>query len=162
MTILDSSTLIPLARTGNLDLLNQLRELKATPKIKKEVIEQGKGRKGTSELKKLFKNIQTKKIDTEKTQETAELEGITKADASLILLAQQENEVLLTNDKALIQIARMKNIECHWLTTLILKSVENNHIDKEEAKEILYNLVQEGMNLKNQVYSKIIKEIDKM
>lgn len=162
MTILDSSALIPLARTGNLNLLNQLEQLKTTPEIRKEVLEQGKGKKGTSELKKLFEKVEVKETNSKKAEEIVKLEGITKADASLTLLAEKEEEVLLSNDKALIQIARMKNIECYWLTTLILISVKKGILSKDEAKEILYNLVQEGMNLKNNVYTKIMREIDKM
>ncbi len=162
MVVIDSSALIPLARTGNLNLLKQFKELKTTSEIKEEVIDQGKGKKGTSDLKRYFKNIEIKEVNTKETEELAELEGVTKADASLILLAQQEDEVLLTNDKVLIQITRMKNTKYYWLTTLILKSIKNRHISRDEGKQILYELVQEGMNLKNQVYAKILRKIDEM
>lgn len=164
MVVVDSSALIPLAKTGNLKLIMKtFKKVKTTTEIYKEVVEEGKGKTGTSEIKQAFEEwIETKEIKNNMVDEISKLEGIEKADASIILLAEHEKEILLSNDRALIQAARAMGVECYWLTTLLLKCTKEKHITKKEAKEILYSLVEEGMNLRSGVYAKILKEIDKL
>ncbi len=84
-----------------------------------------------------------------------------RTDASLLLEAKQNNKGLLTNDKTLIRVAETRGITTLWVTTLILKHVKEGSITKEEAKELLYKLIETGMNLNSKVYSKILKKIDK-
>lgn len=91
----------------------------------------------------------------------SKLEGIEKQDASIILLAKEKQEILLSNDCALIIVARSKGIECWWLTTFLLHCLKKNLITKKQAKEILFELVESGMRLDNAVYSAILLEIEK-
>lgn len=164
MVVVDSSALIPLARTGRLNLIRKAFEkAKTTREVYKETVEQGKGKQGTSELKTAFDTwLQIEKTDEEGAEEVSQLEGIEKADAGIILLAEKESEKLLANDRALIQVARSRNVNCYWLTTLLLKCIKEEIINKGEGKDILYELVKEGMNLQNRVYARILKEIEKL
>ena len=159
MAVVDSSVLIPLSRVNKLHLLKKyFKEITITQDIYDEV----KTGIGASEIEKACK--QWIKID--KTKNIAEIsdiaksDGIEKADASIILLAKETKKILLSNDYALIMIARSKGIECWWLTTFILRCLKNKVISKKEAKQILFELVEAGMRLDNAVYAAILNEID--
>ncbi|MFW6196902.1 MAG: hypothetical protein ACOC5D_06170 [Thermoplasmatota archaeon] len=162
MVVVDSSVLIPLSKIGRLELIKRnFDEIITTEDDFKEVVVEGKGKKGTSNIKESFENwISVKKVDTDKAKDIAEMEGIATADASLLLLVEkvQNGPILLTNDRALILVAKSRNIEYYWLTTLILKSVRDGLISDVKGKELLDDLVDVGMNLDTRVYSKIIKK----
>lgn len=87
------------------------------------------------------------------------LEGIAVADASVTLLADEEGTALLANDKALIEVARSHGVECWWVTTVLLKCVNDGIVTSTEASDVLYDLVNEGMNLHPKVQRKF-DEID--
>ncbi len=77
------------------------------------------------------------------------------------MLAKEEEDILLCNDYALVIVARSKGIECWWLTTFILRCIEKKVMPKEEAKQTLFELVESGMRLSNEVYSAILTEMDR-
>lgn len=160
MAAVDSSALIHLSRIGKLSLLKRFfGNIKITTDVYEEI---KAGTIGVSEIEKASKNwilIKDPKNYGE-INEMSRLEGIEKADASLILLAQEKQDILLSNDFALIMTARSKGIECWWLTTFILRCLERKIIMKKEAKEILFDLIQAGMRLSNDVYTAILNEID--
>ncbi len=162
MVVVDSSVLIPLSKIGKLELIkDSFEKVITTGYIYSEVVEEGKGRKGTSKIKDCFERwIEVKTVDRQMSEDIAELEGINIADASLLILAEDTSSILLTNDRALIMIAKTRNIEYYWLTTLILKSTKEGRLETVEGKAILGDLVDAGMNLKPQVYSRILKILD--
>lgn len=163
MVVVDSSALIPLARAGKLELIEKVyEEIHAPEEVYRETVEEGKGKQGTAELKEFFQDIDLSRSKDERIENIAEMEGVAKADVSVVLLAERKNEVLLANDRGLIDFARMRQVETDWVTTLILRAVKENVLDKEGGKEALYNLVDSGMNLKNKVYSRILREIDSL
>lgn len=162
MVVIDSSVLIPLSRVGSLDLVREVfEEVITTEDIYTEVVEEGKGKKGTSKIKESFETwISKREVDRERAEKIASLEDITPADASLLILSEKTSSILLTNDKPLILVAKSRGIEYYWLTTLLLKAAKDGILERSESKELLEELVQAGMNLKPQVYSKILKKID--
>lgn len=162
MVVVDSSVLIPLSRTGKLSLLKIFfKKIRITNDIYEEM---KAGSTGVSEIEKACKDwiLLNEPKNLEKINGISRLEGIEKADASIILLAEEKQDILLSNDFALIAIARSKGIECWWLTTFLLRCLERKIITKKEAKQALFDLVQEGMRLSNDVYSAILKEIEGM
>ncbi len=162
MVVIDSSVLIPLSKIGQLELIrDNFEEVITTEYVYDEVVEEGRGRKGTWKIKGSFEEwIEIKAVDRGVARDIAEFEGITAADASLLILAEGTSSVLLTNDRALIMIAKTRNIEYYWLTTLILKSTKEGKIKATEGKAILTDLVDAGMNLKPRVYSRILLILD--
>jgi len=163
MVVVDSSGLIPLAKTGWLKLIrDNFNEIITTDHIYNETVVQGKGMEGTSEIKKAFDGwIEIEKVDIIYSKELADIEGIAVADASLLILAEKRKDILLSNDRALILAGRAKNIECYWITSLLLKSLKEGMINRNEAKDILFDLVDAGMNLRNSVFARLLKVIDK-
>ena len=160
MAVVDSSVLIHLSRIGKLTLLKKFfKKISITQEIYDEV---KAGHTGASEIDKACKDwisiSQPKNF--EEVNNVSKTESIEKADASIILLAKERKDILLSNDFALIMTARSKNIECWWLTGFLLRCLKKNIIEKKEAKQILFDLVQAGMRLSNDVYAAILKEIE--
>lgn len=162
MVVVDSSALIPLARIGRLSLLCQVFEKVHTPKhVYKETVLQGKGKRGTSILKEAFNTwIATETVADPLPKEIAELEGIATPDASVIVMAERHEDMLLANDKALIQVARSRGVQCYWLTTFLLHCVRRDILSTKEGKQFLHDLIQEDMTLSTKVYARLLQEIE--
>lgn len=160
--IVDSSVLIHLSRVGKLHLLKELGEIKITEDVYIETVKDAKGREGSSSIGNACSSWISiiKMEDEERIREVAEQEGIENTDASLILLAEERKEILVSNDYCLIRATRSRGIECWWLTTLLLKAVKGKKIKKEEAKQILLDLIESGMRLGIEVYTAILKKLD--
>jgi len=159
---IDSPPLIHLSKIGRLDMLESY-ELITTESVREEVIIEGKA--GVSRLKELFKrievvNLSEKDIDT--ASSIAKTEGVHQADAELLLLANRKNCSLLTNDRALVLVARSLRIKVWWVTTLILNLVREKKLSKEVGKDILDDLIMSGMKIETSVYIRILREIEMM
>jgi len=161
MVIVDTSVLIPLLKIGKINLLKKFfNKIIITKEVEKE-IETGKiGVSEFEEANKLW--IEIKEENSEKAEKLANVEDIEKTDASIILIAKDQKDIILSNDYALITVAKSKNIECWWLTTFIIKILKKKIITKKEAKEIMSDLIKAGMRLKNEIYVAILDEIDKI
>ena len=157
MVVLDSSALIPLAWVGRLDLVSAtFEEIHTTEDVRAEVLVEGK--RGTAALDALFEGVAVHETPSE-ADGVASLEGVAVADASVILLADEEGEVLLANDKGLIEVARSHGVECWWVTTLLLGCAKSGVLTAEEATDLLYDLVDEGMNLHPKVYTQVQRKL---
>jgi len=159
---IDSSPLIHLSKIGRLDILESY-ELITTESVREEVIVEGKA--GVSRLKELFKRVEVIKLsgeDIDTASSIAKSEDVHQADAELLLLAKMRNCTLLTNDRALVLLARSLGIKVWWVTTLILNIVKEGRLSKEEGKDILDDLIMSGMKIETSVYIRILREIEMM
>jgi len=157
---IDSSPLIHLSKIGRLDILESY-ELITTVSVQEEVIVEGKA--GVSRLKELFKRVEVVKLseeDIDIASSIAKSEGVHQADAELLLLAKKKNCTLLTNDRALVLLARSWEIKVWWVTTLILNIVKEKRLSKEEGKDVLDELIMSGMTIETSVYIRILREIE--
>lgn len=161
MVVADSSVLILLSRINKLALLKKY--FKQTM-ISQDIYDEVKIGVGASEIEKACKRwIRIgKPKDFNEIDNISKSEDIEKADASIIVLAKEKQEILISNDYALIMVARSKGIECWWLTTFLLRCLKKKIITKKEAKQILFDLVEVGMRLDNAVYAAILSEIENM
>ncbi len=157
MVVVDSSALIPLARVGRLDLISTAFEtVRTTRAVKDEVLVEGK--RGTAALDTFFEQVTVAETPAE-AGEIAKLEGIAVGDASVLIQAVETNEQLLANDKVLTTVAQSHGVECWWVTTLLLRCAKTGELTADEAKDVLYNLVNEGINLNPAVYTQIQKKL---
>ncbi|WP_251342091.1 hypothetical protein [Haloplanus halophilus] len=157
MVVVDSSALIPLAWVGRLDLIpTAFDEVRTTEEIRAEVLTEGK--RGTATLEGFLADVTVHDTPT-RSENVASMEGIAVADASVILLAEDDEEILLANDKGPIEVARSHGVECWWVTTLLLSCTKNGDLTADEATDLLYDLVDEGMNLHPKVYSQVQKKL---
>jgi predicted nucleic acid-binding protein len=160
MIVADSSVLIHLSRIGKLDLLREyFKKILITPAVYDEI----KEGVGASEITKACNEwITVVEPTTKDIERIANAEGIEKADASVIMLAKEQGKILISNDYALIAVAKSKGVDCWWLTTLLLNCIKQKILSKKEAKKPLLDLVKTGMHLNNAVYAAILNEIDQL
>lgn len=160
MVVVDSSALIPLAWVGRLDLITEtFGQVHTSEEIPDEVLVEGKP--GTTALQAFLEDGSVHSTPA-KAESVAELEGIAVGDASVILLAKHLSEVLLANDKGLIEVARTQGIECWWVTTLLLRATKEGTRTGDEASDLLYDLVDSGMNLHPKVYTRVQGAFDEL
>lgn len=157
MVVVDSSALIPLAWVGRLDLIDdRFDALHTTTAVRSEVLVEGKP--GTAALDSFLDDVVLHDPAPE-AESIAELEGVARADASVIVLARERDELLLANDRGLIDAAETQSVECWWVTTLLLASVKDGTLTGEGAADVLYDLVDEGMNLHPKVYARVERKL---
>ena len=157
MVVVDSSALVPLAWAGQLDSIDDVfDEIRTTRAVQDEVLVEG--RRGTAALESFLKEATIGGTPSE-AERVANLEGIAVADASVVLLAEDREDVLLANDKGLMTVARSHGVECWWVTTLVLKCTKDGVFTAEEGEEVLYDLVNEGMNLHPKVYAQVQRQL---
>lgn len=157
MVVVDSSALIPLAWVGRLDLIDdRFDALHTTTAVRSEVLVEGKP--GTAALDAFLNGVEIHDSPPE-AESIAKLEGIAHADASVIVLAGERDERLLANDRGLIEAAETQSVECWWVTTLLLASAKDGTLSGEEATDVLYDLVDEGMNLHPKVYARVERRL---
>lgn len=159
MVVVDTSVLIHFSRINKLSILkNYFGKITITAEVYQEM---SVGVIGFSELANADW-IKIEKTNVVEAKQLSKLENIEIADSSLLVLAKNMNDILLTNDARLIIVAKSKGIECWWPTTFLIKCLRRKIITKEQAKQIIYELVQSGMHLKNDVYSAVLDAIDKI
>lgn len=157
MVVVDSSALIPLAWVGRLDLVSTaFDEVRTTEAVREEVLTEGK--RGTAALDNFLDGVAVHE-SPDAADEIASMEGIAVADASVILLAEADEAILLANDRGLIEVARTHGVECWWVTTLLLGCTKEGELTADEATDVLYDLVDEGMNLHPKVYTQVQKKL---
>ena len=159
MAVIDSSVLILLARINRLTLLEKYFKKVI---ITRDIYDEIKIGVGANDIKKACEywiKVEDPKHSDE-VNNLSNLENLEKADASIIVLSKEKSKILLSNDYALIMVARSKGIECWWLTTFILRCLQKKILKKVEAKQVLFELIEAGMRLSNEVYAAILKEID--
>jgi len=157
MVVVDSSALIPLAWVGRLNLISTVfKNVRTTEEVREEVLTEGK--RGTAALDEFLEGVAVHSRP-KTADEVASMEGITVADASVILLAEDDEEILLANDKGLIEVARSHGVECWWVTTLLLSCTKEGELTADEATDVLYDLVDEGVNLHPKVYAQVQKKL---
>ncbi|MBI2583080.1 MAG: hypothetical protein HYW25_00295 [Candidatus Aenigmarchaeota archaeon] len=159
MAVVDSSCIIHLARIGKLRLLKEyFGRIKITKEIEREITMEEKT--ASSEIKSCIGDwIMVKDA---KANGRTEYENLEKGDAQIIELARHDKDILITNDAAIILVARSLGIEVWWLTTFLLKCLKKGIIAKRDAKKILYELTQSGMRLSIEVYAAIEREMERM
>lgn len=153
MVVVDSSALIPLAWVGRLDLIRgQFDELRTTAGVREEVLVEGK--RGTATLDSFLDGAAVRETPAN-AERVAQLEGIAVTDAAVVLLAAETGDPLLANDGVLVEVGRTHGVDCWWVTTLLLASAEDGTMTADEAMDVLYELVDEGMNLHPRVYTQV-------
>lgn len=160
MVVLDSSALIPLARVGCLDLvLATYEDLRTVEDVESEVLVPGKP--GSAALESFLADVAVHETP-EAAERVADLEGVAGADATVILLAASLDDRLLANDRGLIAVARTNGVECDWVTTLLLRCTFRGILSAEEAKDVLYDLVDAGTTLDPKVYVRVQRALDEL
>ena len=160
MVVVDSSALIPLSWVGRLDVIRSVfDEVRTTEVVREEVLTEGK--RGVSRLESFLHGVAVHETPAAAV-EVGSSEGIAVGDASVVLLADSTEEILLANDKGLLEVAKSYGVERYWVTTLLLKCAKEGVLDSDEANDALYDLVDAGMNLHPKVYAQVQKKLEEV
>lgn len=158
MLVVDSCVLIHLSRIGNLDLLRKADDCCTTEEVYRET--EIEGTRGSFQIAEAFDQWLVKKsVDHDKATVIAEKEDVDPADGTLIVLTENANSTLLTNDKALIMLARSRGIKTIWITSLLILLCKDGICSKKETLEMLYELVQSGLHIEASVYARLERKI---
>lgn len=66
---------------------------------------------------------------------------------------------LLANDRELVEGARSHGVESRWIPTLLLSYTKNGDLTADAVTNVLYDLVDGGMNLHPKVYTQVQRKL---
>lgn len=146
--VCDSGPLIHLAQINRLQILQQLfGKVEVTPSVKIEVADEGILRKcpDAEIVGKAFQDgwlkVETLSTLTNKQAEKlAEGEGISNADAQVILLANEKKALFLSDDTTLSRIAEMYGLKTWDTWNLLLEALSRNLITITELCTVMEEL----------------------
>ena len=155
MVVVDSSVIIPLLRIGKIEILFQCFERVVIPEVVwQEVVIQGK------ELGKTFsaidENAKRFKIVKVEDEKLPAIKGLQENDLRILATAKIQNDILLTNDATLYDVALSQNIKAWWLTGLVLYAVKIKKLSPEEGRSIVLELVNAGACLKSDILARVL------
>ncbi len=146
--IIDSSTLILLAKTGLLDKL--LKRVKDKPKITAAIEQESTEKKNTFEAKIIKKRIEEGKILVKKIENLLFYRQLTedfnlgKGEAEAVMLSKEEKDVLLTDDKKALNACKVFNLEFTTALNILVELYKEKELNKEESKTMLKKLIMYG------------------
>ena len=158
--IVDSSTLILLAKTGILDLFIEDRKLNITKKVKDEVIAEKK----TIDSKLIEQRIKENKISITEIKDDSFYNklikefNLGKGEAESIVFALEEKTILLTDDKKAINICKIFNIKFTTAMNILVKLYQEKKIDKIRAEAIFKKLKKFG-RYSNEIIEKVEEDL---
>lgn len=160
IVISDSSVLISLSRIGQLDLISQLfpEGILIPEEVWKEVVENGQGRPGATQVKKA-EWIKIKKIENHKFAHLLKME-LDKGEAEAITLANEINaDLILIDERDARQIAKQLDLKVLGTIGLLIWSKKAGNIPS--LKKVMDELVKDaGFRVSRAVYKKALKAVN--
>ncbi len=168
LAISDSSPLIWLAKIGKISLLKKLyREVYIPQEVYNEVIIMGLNEGFTDAL--VLKDcidkgwIKIKTLDDKQTESCQMImehaHELHLGEAQAIILAQTNNVLLLMDESCGRAFAETWGLKVHGTLYVILRSLREAIINKEEAREAMYALVEKGFRIEPSLITWVLREI---
>ncbi len=85
---------------------------------------------------------------------------LSKADMDVLEIALQENGIAVMDDSYPRTIAKIEGIRCRGTFYLIFRMLNEKIVDKEEAKNIIDEIIEEGWYCTTDLYSHIMKKLE--
>lgn len=162
MIIADATPLIHLSRINKLQLLEKVFTKVIIPDaVYKEVVIKGREKRivNAEIIAKQSWIIRKEVAQREEVKELRKIANIGAGEAEAIILAKNEGASILIDDKMGVNIAQSFGIETYWTTSVILKAVAEKKLEKNEAKQIIEELIKTGYRLKPEVLLEILKKL---
>lgn len=165
MIVSNSSPLIFLAKLALFDQVKKLYPaILIPPEVHDEVIVHGK-KEGFSEVLVLEKHLKEgylKIVDVKEKNTKNVPSGLHLGEVRAIQLClEQKLKMILLDDKEAIAYARILGLEPIRTTRLLFELTKNKHLPKEQFKDALIRLSQEGYFLTIDVYTYLLEEVEK-
>lgn len=153
--VINTSSLIFIGKLKLFDLLKNIFDKVLVPKeVLGELLKKNSSEalyiKG--ELVNFLKEISVKKVHDF---------PLGKGEKSAISLClERDIKIFLSDDKKARSFARSLKIDTIGVIGIVLKNLNQNKINKEEAKLLVDNLIKKGYYVTSELYSSLIKLID--
>ena len=148
MPIIDSSTLILLAKSGLLDIF--IDNLKSQLIIPKAVEYESTSKKDSYDAKLIIQRINDKKIQVQTASNVKVCKklmrdfNISKGEAEALTLCLDKHQLLLTDDKKAINACKILRLAFATAPDILIRAVEKGLIEKEQAMLIFEKLMRYG------------------
>lgn len=153
MIISNTSPLINLAKVGKLDLMKKLFNKVLIPySVYEEILKLPKNTE-TIIIKKAIEQGWLSAINVALNDFLRNFSSVDVAELEVIALAIKEKKPVLIDDKKAVKIAMLFDLEVHGTLYIILKSVKQKILKKEEAKKIVDQMMDNKMYLSSDVYA---------
>ncbi|MCW3998780.1 MAG: hypothetical protein NWE93_00900 [Candidatus Bathyarchaeota archaeon] len=160
----DSGPLIHLSQIGRLQILKHLfGEILVADRVKVEVVDEGLSH-GYLDAKAIGEAFEAGWIKLEtlpapalkKAAKLAEGEGISLADAQVILYAEEKKALFLTDDAVLSKLAEMYGLKTWGTWTLLLEALSRKLISAAELEKAMEELGKSKFKLNPQQQQEIL------
>ncbi len=165
--VLDATPLIYLAKVGLLSRFKGLPCGMLVPKgVLGEVVDRGK-EKGDPDAVIVEKALSDGLLRTEEVSDRELIklmEGIRQihpAEREVLALAKEVEGVAIVDDRLARDVARAHGIRFAGTAFLVATLVDNRRITKEEAKKAVDDMIRYGWRCSAEVYSEIVRMIEK-
>ena len=156
--ITNSTVLIFLAKIARLDLLKIFKSIHSVNAVYLEVLS---GKEIPASEKALLEVFFKKSLKIETPAKIQILDLGDGETGAISLCVEKKQAVFLSDDKKARRIAKFLGIDCIGTIGIILKNLKEKNISKEEAKNIVNQIIKSSYYLSVDVYAEIIELIEK-
>lgn len=159
MIVSNASPLIVLGKVGQLQLLKACFErIIIPPAVVEEVLAQAE----SAEALALRQGIADGWILTEKVKPLLRTAVMGKGETEAISLAAKKKYRLLLDDDTAKAYATLSGVEAHGMLYVLLLAVKKKKISRDEAKDILQQMILSGFYISTEIYARFVDLLDKL
>lgn len=152
--IANTSSLLFLAKLNKFDLIKNMFQRILIPKeVNEEILIKNEPENLIikEELREFIKEVEIKQLRSF---------TLDKGEKAAISLCLDKNiKTFISDDKKARKVARSLGIETIGLAGIILKNIEINKITKEEALDLIQELIKEGYYMSSQLYTSLVEKL---
>lgn len=157
IVVVDSSSLISLARIGKLDILKDMFDKIYIPQdVFEEVVTTGRNRPGSKEIEDAIW-IEKREMKGRKTIESLARESnLSRGELATIMLAKELNaDLIILDEKRARKVAEFANVNVMGTAGVLEQAYQKGMISN--LKEVLDELKESGFRLSEKVYYEILR-----
>ena len=159
---LNSTPLIFLAKTDSVQLITSLFNAVIDNYVYEEVVSTGikKGLRGAKLVKSLVDNGEVKLIELKNVEPIASSLKVGYGEISTITLVKRGYaEIAIIDDRYARNVAKAYGVKVHGTLFLLLMGVKKRVISRDEALDILADMVREGFRISPEVIAEFSRKI---
>ena len=112
------------------------------------------------ELNKLEKLFETGLFEIKNPKKPLAV-NLGKGELSAISLALEQKSVFISEDRKAILFADSIGVKYASVLSLLIKARQNNFLTANQAKDILFKLVENGLYMSSELFASVLKRIEK-
>lgn len=171
MPVSNATPLIYMARLGKIYLLKEIfARVQIPPEVRVETVDRGKA-KGYPDAYVIDRALSEGWIVTDSLTEDgmrrsvalAQMTGIDRGEAQVIILAKEKGEKLVLIDQAdAREVARQLGLSPRGTIYVIIVAVRRRLIARREARQMLGDLIEENFYISAKIYRDALKAIEEL